>query len=157
MSNLESTHLADIPEGSPQHDGAVAFVKKSWITSWRNTCPRHDRIHGNEEFLKTFHRTFPLVATRLVEERQDVHLLHFEGNLDLFLGFISFDVRDPSRLHYVYVKQSFRKAGHAQWLLDKHLSGEVTYSLRPVQEWKRQWLARCGYCYDAHALMIGDK
>lgn len=128
---------------------AFGFVVNSWVRSWWQQQPKC--VDG-----EVYYNSFPDVA-RIVARRGDVLVAHFEDNPDTYIGWIAFDRSNPRRLHYVYVKESFRRSGVAHKLLHDHLRGDVEMSLNPVHRWKREKAAAYGYRYNPYQLMlIGD-
>jgi|TARA_Y100000310_G_scaffold63131_2_gene58397 hypothetical protein len=126
MSDLETTALRDLPES------AYNFVCSSWVHSWR-------RRVGRNIDQDIYHRSFPKVANHIASHEL-VRVLHFPGNTDFYLGWIA--TSGPERLHYVYIRQNFRRQGNANTLIAAHTSKDATYSLQPVTEWQRLWLGR---------------
>lgn len=129
-------------------DSGHNFVANSWVRSREKAEPKHiDRA--------MFYKSFPDVVRSIIG-RGDVLVAHFPGNADLFIGWIALDRERPSRLHYLYVKQSYRQNGYGARMLAE-LGPDVTMSLPPRVKWQRDKAAAYGYRYDPYQLFrTGD-
>ena len=93
-------------------DKDMAFIHGSWLKSYRNNGMAKDIL--NEVYFDN-HR-------KIIESLQAkgaIYVGHPDGEPDLLMGFVAID--DAKILHYVYVKQTFRKMQVAQTLIKKFI------------------------------------
>lgn len=128
-------------------ESAVGFVINSWARSWWKQQPS-----GVDP--ECYWRDFPALC-RTVVARGGVKVAHWPDSPNLYMGWVA---HDGPRLHYVYVKQPYRRTGLAAAMLRRCCLGDVTMSLRPTHRWKREWADRHGYRYNPYQLLlIGDE
>jgi len=139
-TDIETTALSDLPES------AHAFVKSSWVRSWRRRWSRSAKADE-----QVFHRSFPDLAEWMARNC-DVRVLHFAGNTDFYVGWVA--TSGPGVVHYVYVRKNFRNSGNARWLLSQFASAESHYTLQPVTRWQQEWAAAHGMKYDPYQIAI---
>jgi hypothetical protein len=99
----------------PAVETDVAFIFNSWLKSYRNT----EGSVSNAVYFQFHHK---LIETLL--ERSDVKVMHQIDDPNEIIGYLCYElVENIPVIHYVYIKNSFRKLN----LLEKLLtSGNIT-------------------------------
>ena len=105
-----------------------AFVLSSWLRSYRYGSS-FGRSFRNAEFFPGHHD----VAERVLARSSTV-VAHLPDSPGVILGFL---VHEPAVLHYVYVKEQFRRLGIAWTLLAAaHLPAAFRYT-HATDDWQR--------------------
>ena len=108
----------------------VPFVLSSWVQSfWSDgAC-----VSGIPK--SVFQRAHHSLAERAIS-RSDVLVACLPNYHDVILGWVSVE-RNPQRLHYVYVKENFRRQGIARDLLSKALEDGPVLVTGQTHRWLR--------------------
>ena len=116
----------------PAREGDIAFILDAWKKSYEG-APAVRGAH------REHYRTEMTRAIRRLCERGEVRIATAPDDDDHLLGFAAFtQADDGAELHYVYVKQDFRKLGIARALLagvDVTAYTFVSNTARPPKGW----------------------
>jgi len=118
----------------PARDDDYGFVLNSWLKSYYNTAIIKPHINRG-----IFFRNEAKIVNKLIREDSITIACNPEDDTHIF-GYICYRV-DPQVMHYVYMKQPFRRIGIAGGLLSSSLSGkdiDVTYHtprLKRLNNW----------------------
>lgn len=128
-----------------------AFVTQSWMRSyWDGAIARDHRIAPP---------TYNLYQRRIIDDivaRPNAVgvIAHPQGDVDVIIGWIIFEVDDPLRVvHYIYVKEAFRRLGIAKRILSATVNDfsytHLTERARKIMDGRRN------YNYNPWLLMKG--
>lgn len=114
------------------HKGDVPFITSSWLRSFRDG----DMVEGvpNQVYFYWHHKVLENVLSRAT-----VMILCLPDSPDVILAWFCFEATEGGLIaHYIYTKNSFRKAGLAKKLYDFVLAEEspsqifATHRVNPI-------------------------
>ena len=104
--------------------GDKSFLYDAWLKSFKNTSDFAKRIPDGI----FFHEHGEKITAMAMRSTARVVVATLDDEPGLILGFAAYEV-DPGCLHYVYVREAWRKVGIARKMLGAaHLSGRVLFS-----------------------------
>lgn len=139
-----STEAIEVRKFNPESD--EAFVYSTWLKNYKHSSYFAKRIRPMVFFKG--HRV--LVDHLLKKESAKTLVAHPKNDPDTILGYLTFE---PQVVHFVFVKDPFRKMGIATVLLRAAQieleTATFTHWTFPVDEFVRRWP---GMTYDPYKL-----
>jgi len=123
------------------------FIRDGWVQSYSKSP------HVCEVPRQVYFDAQRKVIARLLA-KSTTYVAHWPEDDDALYGFVcGVPDRPKTTLHYVYVKQVFRREGIAKELIGALVppGAEVVCSHRPWGEWKREQATKRGYVYSPYA------